>query len=503
MNKFANQSDIINILYCLNQFGELKKEFIEQNSNNQNALVKSLINFFKNNQNVIEIQANIFNNCKNADYKNTILILLEELNKNLNTISNNNYIFFNLNNQKEETQKLSEFIVKKLKGSIIDYSFYYVEEINCYCSLQNKYDYKFETLPFISVKLKDLPQNYKFSEMLKPKKKYEKCKFCGKNNNKCFIENKIVILPRILIIILDGIHEQNFQIKHIINHEKVRYKLKCFIDNKKFIYFTKDGCHFKYDENYNIKTIDNFEGLYPVILFYSFTGIKKDIKKNAGKNTNNINNINSINNINNINNINPNMNQCNMNNNNINFMNNNMNNMNNNMNNINNNNMNSMNNNMKIMNNNINNMNNNKNNINNNMNIMNNNMNFNPFNNINQNMNNNNIQNNNINSNQNNMKNNVSFNNKSNINNQNCQNTETNNGYIFVTFTFKKYNKQIFLDIYENMLFKDVIIQLEEKYSWLKSIKNKYYYFKDKKIDINKTVKKLNIKDNSDIIIQI
>mgnify|MGYP003571550055 CR=1 FL=1 len=162
-----------------------------------------------------------------------------------------------------------------------------------------------------------------------------------------------------------------------------------------------------------------------------------------------------------------------------------------------------MSNNMKIMNNNINNMNNNKNNINNNMNIMNNNMNFNPFNNINQNMNNNNIQNNNINSNQNNMKNNVSFNNKSNINNQNCQNTETNNGYIFVTFTFKKYNKQIFLDIYENMLFKDVIIQLEEKYSWLKSIKNKYYYFKDKKIDINKTVKNLNIKDNSDIIIQI
>ena len=487
MNKFANQSDIINILYCLNQFDELKKEFIEQNSNNQNALVKSLISFFKNNQNIIEIQSNIFNNCEYTDYKNIIIILLEELNKKLNTISNNNYIFFNLNNQKEETQKLSEFIVKKLKGSIIDYSFYYVEEINCYCSLQNKYDYKFETLPFISVKLKDLPQNYKFSEMLEPKKIYEKCKFCGKNNNKCFIENKIVILPRILVIILDGIHEQNFQIKHIINHEKVRYKLKCFIDNKKFIYFTKDGCHFKYDENYNKKKIDDFKGLYPVILFYSFTGIKEDIKNNAI--IHNKNSGNNTNNINNLNNINLNMNQCNMNNNNNNFMNDNMNNMNNNMNNINNNNMNIMNNNMNMTNNNMNNIN------NNNMKIMNNNIN---------NMNNNNyIQNNNINSNQNNMKNNVSFNNKSNINNQNYQNTETNNGYIFVTFTFKKYNKQIFLDFYKNMLFKDVIIQLEEKYSWLKSIKNKYYYFKDKKIDINKTVKNLNIKDNSDIIIQI
>ena len=455
----SSQDDIKGILCCLSQFNEFKNEIISQAYDNQNIFFNSVINFFKYNQNqcINEIQSSILSKYIYTDYKNTIFIFLNELNKNLSQISNKNYICFNLSNPNEERQKLNEFIISNTKGSIIDYSIYYIEEIMYYCSVQNKCEYTFEIHPFISVKLDGLSQKYKYSDLLKPKKN-KKCKFCGIKNDNCFIENKIVTLPKILIIVLDGIHEQNFQIKYIIDHEQVLYNLKCFIDDNKNIYFKKEGFWYSIcDEEKNIeKKIDNIDGLYPRILFYNFVKANNII----------INNINEykINNIRNQNNMNYNRNLFNMNNNN-NFMNNNFNNMN----------FNNLNNNQ-----NFNNMNNNNDIINNQNNININNKNGNQNNNINYMV--------------------INENNMNNINNKNSKNTDAN---IFVTFTFVKYNKKIFLDISENMLFKDVIFQLEEKYSWLKCIKNKFYYFENTKIDINRTVRDLKIKDNSDIIIQI
>ena len=226
------------------------------------------------------------------------------------------------------------------------------------------------------------------------------------------------------------------------------------------------------------------------------------------QNINNMNNMN-MNNMNNmkINNMN-NMKMNNMNNMNMNNMNNmNMNNMNNmNMNNMNMNmNMNNMNMNMKNMN--INNMNINNMNINNmnmNMNNMNmNNMNNMNMNNMNMNMNNMNINNINMNLNNNVNKLNNLTNNNNNFNNNNNSNNQVKGNIIFVTFTFEKYNKQIFIDVCENEKFVNVQKELEDKYSWLRSLQNKKFFFKNKEItNLSATLKELKIENNCDIKIR-
>ena len=487
INKFE-ESNLISILYCLYQFDDLKKEIINQVNNNKDNLVNSIINFFKNNQNQGII--GLSNNFNKYNYKNAILVLFKELTKNLNKIQNT-FDLYNLSNQNEEILKVKEFLAKNQYGSIIENSFYYIKELKYYCSVQNKADYIFEIHPFISVELNDSNKIQKFSNLLNPEIKYEKCNFCGNTNNKCFVENKIISIPKILIIVLDGVNNFNFDNKWMISHDNFKYNLKCFINNNKIIYYKKDFYFYQYNENYSSTKVDTFDKLSPSVLFYKIFKMNNEINNNNGNNEQNINNMNSKNNNK--------------------FMNNNMNlsinNMNNNINcnNMNNSNMNNCilyNNNMKNSN-----MSNNMNNFNMNIFNMNNNM-------INSNMNNANMNNNNISnqSNKNNncltnninyMSNNESFNKMNNNNNQNPPNKQMNDNLIFVTFTFVKYNKQIFLDISEDMLFKDVIDQLEEKYSWLKSIKNKYYYFDNKKIDFNQTVKNLKIKNNSDIIIRI
>jgi len=528
INKFE-ESNLISILYCLYQFDELKKEIINQVNNNKDNLVNSIINFFKNNQNQGII--GLSNNFNKYNYKNAILVLFKELTKNLNKIQNT-FDLYNLSNQNEEILKVKEFLAKNQYGSIIENSFYYIKELKYYCSVQNKADYKFEIHPFISVELNDSNKIQKFSNLFNPEIKYEKCKFCGNTNNKCFVENKIISIPKILIIVLDGVNNFNFDNKWMISHDNFKYNLKCFINKNKIIYYKKDFYFYQYNENYSSTKVDTFDKLSPRVLFYKIFKMNNEINNNNGNNEQNINNMNSknynkfmnnnmnnninCNNLNNMNNCNmnnnmnnnnmndSNMNNCNMNNSNMNNCN-----MNNNMNNSNmNNNMNNFN-----MNNDINNYNMNNNMIHGNMNNFNMNI-FNMNNNmINSNMNSANMNNNNISNQSNNnncltnninyMSNNESFNKMNNNNNQNPPNKQINNNLIFVTFTFVKYNKQIFLDISENMLFKDVIDQLEEKYSWLKSIKNKYYYFENKKIDFNQTVKNLKIKNNSDIIIRI
>ena len=125
------------------------------------------------------------------------------------------------------------------------------------------------------------------------------------------------------------------------------------------------------------------------------------------------------------------------------------------------------------------------NNMNNNM-MMNNNMNM--MNNIDM-MNNLNIMNNNMN-----MMNNI---NQASINPPEIEDT------IFVTFTFKKNKKQIYIDISRNQTFKDAIDILNKKYEWLKKIARKYSLNNRiiKESEFNKTLTQLKIDENSDIII--
>ena len=182
-------------------------------------------------------------------------------------------------------------------------------------------------------------------------------------------------------------------------------------------------------------------------------------------------------------------------------------------------NMNMINNNQMNMN--INNMNfqNNMGNNNINFNMMNSNnmLNQNNFNNINNQMNMNNQKNNQIN-NQMNMNN--SNNNNMNVKtdmvlqclknyNPNNNNTIFGNPFkeegntIFITFTFEKNGKQIYLDANENNSFENTLQVLLFKYNWLQTLNNKRYFFENKEITNSKlSLKNLGIIDSSDIIIK-
>ena len=114
--------------------------------------------------------------------------------------------------------------------------------------------------------------------------------------------------------------------------------------------------------------------------------------------------------------------------------------------------------------------------------------------NVNNNLNNMNVKNNNMNNFLNNI---MNLNNMNNINN----NKER---LIFVTFTFEKYGKQIFLDVDENETFGDMVKELKEKYNWLRSLSIKKFFFNNKEINnFNKKVKELNLINNSDIKIRV
>ena len=75
---------------------------------------------------------------------------------------------------------------------------------------------------------------------------------------------------------------------------------------------------------------------------------------------------------------------------------------------------------------------------------------------------------------------------------------------IFITFTLKKTKMQMYIDVDENAIFSDATKLLEEKYEYLRNIKNKSYSYQKNIIpenNYNKTLKELNIRDNSDILI--
>ena len=282
----------------------------------------------------------------------------------------------------------------------------------------------------------------------------------------------------------------------------------------------------KNNQNYNIQNVNNKNNFVALNNgnnmifnsnnnnnFYNMKGnnnMNNNFNNNINRNFFNNNffsNNNLNNNFNNNNNININFYNNNFNNNNIynnNFINQNKLVSNNNFNNNNNNNFN----NNYINNNNINNNNNNNNyNFNNNINNKNN------F--ISNNFNNNNINNNkyfnNFNNNNNNLYNNNNFDNNNNnkiskqnvINNSNNTSLSDSKNMICLLFNFKEYNKEIYLDIYENEIFSNVIKELKIKYSWLNDLKNLKFSFNNREIDKNKKLKEIGLKDSSKIIIDL
>ena len=89
------------------------------------------------------------------------------------------------------------------------------------------------------------------------------------------------------------------------------------------------------------------------------------------------------------------------------------------------------------------------------------------------------------------------------IKNNDMNNSEEN--LICIIFSFEEYNKQIFIDVNENLEFREVIELLEDKYIWLKYIKERAYIFKKKEItkeQMNYSVKKLGICYNDCISIK-
>ena len=163
---------------------------------------------------------------------------------------------------------------------------------------------------------------------------------------------------------------------------------------------------------------------------------------------------------------------------------------------------------------NVNNMNSMYNNINNEMNFISNN-NYKMNNNIN--CINTNISNANTNNNTNKINNinNINYMNNINNNNNNFINIADNNiknndisdseNFFCIIFNFEEYNKKIFIDVDENLQFREVIELLEEKYNWLRYIKERTYIFKNKEIageQMNYSIKKLGICSNDLISIK-
>ena len=78
------------------------------------------------------------------------------------------------------------------------------------------------------------------------------------------------------------------------------------------------------------------------------------------------------------------------------------------------------------------------------------------------------------------------------------ENDKESDKEINLYFLFKN-GKELYLDVKESCSFKQVIIQLNEKYLWLKNIKIKEYEFEKRKIFEEKSVKENKLKDNSTI----
>ena len=100
--------------------------------------------------------------------------------------------------------------------------------------------------------------------------------------------------------------------------------------------------------------------------------------------------------------------------------------------------------------------------------------------------------------------NNINMNNMNVTNNQNQLNKipEESEDTIFITFTFLKNKRQIYLDVDRKIKFSDAVNMLMNKYEWLKTMKNLRYSFNNKNIDktkFNQTLLEIGIDESSDI----
>ena len=105
------------------------------------------------------------------------------------------------------------------------------------------------------------------------------------------------------------------------------------------------------------------------------------------------------------------------------------------------------------------------------------------------------------------------FNNNNNKNNESSNNsnfnenldilnssTKTKNEQIYICFIINE-TKELYLQVKISSTFNDVIKDLKEKYDWLQYYKEMIFNFKNQKIDKNKTINDLGIKENDIITI--
>ena len=531
-SKIASKKDSIfnSILYGLNHFELFTKQIKEISKSNPNYILsKKLSKFFEslsptsqkiNDEIEYEFNSSIKTGKCETIFSDLFSKLDKELNNNKNQVNKNNI------NQNDESLARQNFKNEHGNPSLIENFFYSIIQNKIICNKCNTIKYEYEYIKYIEIELEGKNQVIKLSDKIfETTKKFSICEKC--NNNNCIREIKIDELPYILIVIIKSKENEKFNINNSfkitnMNLPGFLYSLNCIIEKRtnNFI-FQKKGNWIQIDMNNNSKKkLDSLIfDVNPSVLFYKnlvdgqrFSINKSNTQMNQmnnnipaqmnsfGNNNSNVNNNWNMNNQNNINN------QMIMNNpSNMNVQ------MNMNMNMINNNQMNMNINNMNFQNN----MGNN--NINFNMMNSNNMLNQNNFNNINNQMNMNNQKNNQIN-NQMNMNN---FNNN-NMNvktdmvlqclknyNPNNNNTIFGNPFkeegntIFITFTFEKNGKQIYLDANENNSFENTLQVLLFKYNWLQTLNNKRYFFENKEITNSKlSLKNLGIIDSSDIIIK-
>ena len=452
-NKKTNSDNILNvIILSFYQFDKLRKALNE----------KIYLDFNKFKAIVLSKLGMKLTSIKNYEE------ILEEILVQLDDNTQKNKEFYNQTDLYDEQKGLYNFMQFHSKGNTIQKLFLIPKQETIFCQFCKMKTYKFKYEKFIVIKnISKENLNKKIFNPIKEDKFGKFCCYCNGNNTQCSIENKFIDYPEILIILLYSDNNFSLEKNLSINNEEnnVLYSLKQFIEAKSNLLYIvqNNSCHV-YEEKNNSGKTENIQGKNAVVLFYQL--IKKNLHKVNIQN-NNINNNQNNQNIENNFKQNINMNMPN----NIIQNNNTIQNDMNNMNNI---------------------------NISNQINQINNpNINMQQFNqNLNNNFNNMNFMMNNLNMNNMNLDNNININ-----NNFNNQEQEDDKDIIFITFTFKK-GKQIFLDINKNQTFQNAITQLEDKYEWLKNIKNRKYTFNNKIIEnYNQTLTQLKIEESSNIII--
>ena len=442
------------ILICLYQIDNLRNFFSNINNNfNYKKNTRLFFDFFKNfNSNPIQsltlIEKHMLNSEKIENFENFIQTILPKLDLELTQNKKDEENQLNQVKQYDEKAQMEIILKKYNNSSIFHQLFNSIKEKIIICQECGMNFYFFEFMPFFVIDLNNENKNINLIEKIFESKKIEmnlKCNMCQKET-KSSVEEKISGHSPILIIIIKGNKKKYFNIKENLilnnNQKNLQYTLFCFVD-RDFIVYT-----FRYYNNQGewYKYKDDYQKEYhkinnenPIMLFYNLNQFNNNVNNMNMNNINYMNNMNNFNNMNNMNNFN---NQNNSNNNN--YM--------------------------------------------NTLNIMH------EFNKNTQKQRQSNAGN---------QINNQKINNYNNKEIDDYFEEDDGKNPLFVTFTIEKDNKQIYLDVHEEMTFKDVKNKLENKYNWLQKIESKSYYYKDIKIEENKTLKKLKISNNSNVIIRI